>query len=155
MDLESIVVPVAKQPSSYRSQIAKQQNQNPEKHSSQSSQFPVAKETNHSSQTDSQRTSLSDLRSQYWELLHATGQVSSNSNKPVPLISQIAREKTVIGEDSELKSRIASYLGKILIGCYEYRCWLLWLCSFLSRLLFYSCTETSIYDVQAQRFIDK
>ena len=116
MDHESFIVPVAKQPSSYRSKVAKQQNHIPEKHAMQSSQFAVAMETSNSSQTDSQRTSLSDLRTQYWELLHITGQISSKSKKPEPLISQIAKEKTVIDEKSELKSRIASLLGKILMS---------------------------------------
>ena len=117
MDTKSIFVPVAKHPS-YCFPLPEKPNHIPT--DTQSSDKPVTRKSSHSV---SQRSSLSDLHSHYWKLLK-TGQINGEESyqSKKPLISQITKEMTVVNEESEVKARIASLLGKDIHrnrGCFD------------------------------------
>ncbi len=93
---------------------------------------------------DEQRTSLSDLRSHYWELLKQAG--FREPQREVTLLSKVTegvKQKTLSKEESDLKARLASILGKkhdafphplAILMCplhfFSYWTWLLWLAGF-------------------------
>ena len=117
LDTKSIFVPVAKHPS-YRFPLPEKPNHIPI--DTQSNDKPVTRKSSHSI---SQRSSLSDLHSHYWTLLK-TGQINDEESyqSKKPLVSQITQEMTVVNEESEVKARIASMLGKDIHrnhGCFH------------------------------------
>ena len=117
LDTKSVFVPVAKHPS-YRLSLPEISNHFPT--DTQSSDKHVIRESSHSI---SQRASLSDLHSHYWKLLK-TRQINREESYQTrkPLISQITKEMTVVNEESEVKARIASLLGKNIHrsrGCFD------------------------------------
>ena len=116
LDTKSFFLPVAKNPS-YHFSLPEKPSHIPT--DTQPCHTPVTKESSHDV---NQRSSLSDLHSHYWELLKR-GQINEeNDHSRKPLISQITKEMTVVNEESEVKMRIASLLGKNMhssLGCYN------------------------------------
>ncbi len=103
-------VPVAKKPKSETTNSASKPSSEPSQSSSEE------KTTDDSAVVDEQRTSLSDLRSQYWELLKLHNkQLDHEAKVSLALLSQKAKEMTVSREESEVKEKIASLLGKISV----------------------------------------
>ena len=109
MDSGSLFVPVTKQPSCHHSHLRRTNSYICE--SSDTSDIPNSKQFIVTSHDVAQRRSLSDLHSQYWELLKSEIVKDKNLSRK-PLISQIAKGMTVNGEENDVKTRIAALLGK-------------------------------------------